>query len=340
MKKSKKILAIGIPSYNGEPYLDRCIPTFIHPDLNDRIEVIIVNDGSKDNTKEIAEQYHKKYPNVVQVINKENGGHGSAVNAALDYTNAKYYKVVDCDDWVDTKKLIKLVDFLEKNDVDLVTNTYETVDMVTGKTEKVANYGIEFGKIYSFDDLMEKETYFSIHSTTYKTSILKEHKIKLQEKTFYVDVEYQLLPIPYINKIVFLDDIVYKYMVGNVNQSVNMDNFVNRYDNHDRVVKRILEFLKTAKLDDAKYKYIENVFTKILNTHYLLGYFYDKDEERGKSRAIEFDKYLKDSNIELYNKMAQIYPQYNVLRKNGFNKLETNKKHFEKLRKMKRTIFN
>ena len=135
----KKILAIGIPSYNGEAYLDRCIPTFIDKDLMDKIEVIIVNDGSKDKTKEIAEKYKKLYPNTVRVINKENGGHGSAVNAALYSTNAKYYKVVDCDDWVETKELKKLVNFLEKNDVDLVSSSYETVDMVTGLSSYINN---------------------------------------------------------------------------------------------------------------------------------------------------------------------------------------------------------
>ena len=340
MKKNKKILAIGIPSYNGEPYLDRCIPTFIHKDIMDKIEVIIVSDGSKDKTQEIAEKYQKKYPNTVVVINKENGGHGSAVNAALYYTNAKYYKVVDCDDWVDTEKLVKLVEFLEKNDVDLVTNNYETVDMETGASALVSNSGIEYGKVYSFDDLKDKDVYFSIHSTTYKTKILKDNNIKLQEKTFFVDVEYQLLPIPYVNSIVFLEDIVYKYMVGNVNQSVNMDNFVKRYDNHDRVVKRVIDFLNNNKLDDSKYKYVENIFVKVLYTHYALGCYYDSDEERGIKRSIEFDAYLKDHNMELYNKMGKVYSNIEKLRKKGFNRKLIEKQRFENLRKIKRVIFN
>jgi glycosyltransferase involved in cell wall biosynthesis len=340
MKKSKKVLAIGIPSYNGEPYLDRCIPTFIHPDIMDKIEVIIVNDGSKDKTKEIAESYQKKYPNTVVVINKENGGHGSAVNAALYYTEAKYYKVVDCDDWVDTEKLVKLVEFLEKTDAELLTNNYDTVDMETGVTTLVSNEGIEYGKVYSFDELKNKDVYFSIHSTTYKTKILKDHNIKLQEKTFFVDVEYQLLPIPYINTIVFLEDIVYKYMVGNVNQSVNMDNFVRRYDNHDRVVKRIIDFLNNNELSDSKYKYVESIFVKVLYTHYSLGCYYDSDEERGIKRAIEFDAYLKDHNMVLYNKMAKEYTNIEKLRKKSFDRKLVEKQKFERLRKIKRVIFN
>ena len=340
--KDKKVLAIGIPSYNGEKYLDRCIPTFIHPEIMDKIEVIIVNDGSKDRTKEIAEKYAKKYPNTVKVINKENGGHGSAVNAALYSTEAKYYKVVDCDDWVDTKALVKLVNFLEKTDADIVSNDYETVDMVTGESNLITNPNIEYDKVYNISQLNMKEIYISIHSTTYKTKLLRDHNIKLQEKTFFVDVEYQLLPIPYVNTIVFRKEIVYKYMIGNVNQSVDKNNFVKRYDDHNRVVYRIIEFLKNADLNDSQSDYVENVFTKVLYTHYALGCYYDSDKQRGIERAKLFDEYLKENNKYYYDKMGSIYNNISELRKNGFDvsKLKVKQENLKLLRMIKRILFN
>lgn len=336
--QKNKILAIGIPSYNGEIYLDRCINTFIHPELEDKIEVIIVNDGSKDRTQEIAESYAKKYPKIVKVINKENGGHGSAVNAALYSTNAKYYKVVDCDDWVDTNELIKLVNFLEKNDVDLVASSYETVDMVTGYSNYMKNDVEEYEKVYKLNELDTSKLYISIHATTYKTTLLQENNIKLQEKTFFVDVEYQLLPFPFIKTIAFVDYPAYKYMVGNVNQSVDKNNFVKRYDDHNRVVYRILDFLKDAKLNDYQEAYIENVFTKVLYTHYALSCYYDNDIERGRKRAITFDNYLKETNPYYYNLMGKIYSNIRHFRKSNFNL--ANKNSFEKLRKIKRIIFS
>ena len=336
---SEKVLGIGIPSYNGEPYLDRCIPTFLNPEIMDKIEVIIVNDGSKDRTKEIAEKYHKMYPDTVKVINKENGGHGSAVNSALEYTSAKYYKVVDCDDWVDSKQLAKLVEFLETTDADLVSNNYETVDMVTGVTNLIANPAIEYGKEYKFDEIDFNKVYMSIHSTTYKTELLRKNNIRLQEHTFFVDVEYQLLPVPFINTIVFLDNVVYKYMVGNVNQSVDKNNFVRRYDHHNRVVCRILEFLKTAKMTHAQEKYVENIFTKVLYTHYSLSCYYDSDKVRGKQRAKEFDAYLKENNTYYYEKMGTLYNDISRLRKNGFC-IEDNEKNVSKARLIKRILFN
>lgn len=331
----KKVLAIGIPSYNGEQYLDRCIPTFIDKKLEGRIEVFIVNDGSKDSTKDIAEKYEKMYPSIVKVINKENGGHGSAVNAALYASTAKYYKVVDCDDWVDTKELIKLVDFLEKTDADIISNAYDHVDMGSGYTTRVNNYDVEYGKEYKLDELDMNKIYLSIHSTTYKANILKKHNIKLQEKTFYVDVEYQLLPFPYVNSIVFLDNVVYKYMVGNVNQSVNVDNFVKRYDDHNRVVHRIIEFLKTAEFTKPQYDYVYGVFEKVLYTHYALSSIYDKDLERGRIRSIEFDKYLKENNEILYKFMAN---KYSNIRKMRTRKFAYHVDKFNKLKAIKRIV--
>ena len=335
----KKILAIGIPSYNGEAYLDRCIPTFIDKDLMDKIEVIIVNDGSKDKTKEIAEKYKKLYPNTVRVINKENGGHGSAVNAALYSTNAKYYKVVDCDDWVETKELKKLVNFLEKNDVDLVSSSYETVDMVTGLSSYINNNVPEYEKIYNISELNMKNIYISIHSTTYRTKLLTDNGIKLQENTFFVDVEYQLLPFEYVKTVAFVDYPLYKYMIGNVNQSVDKNNFVMRYDHHNRVIYRILDFLQNAKLNDSQKDYVENVFEKVLYTHYSLSCYYDQNKERGRKRAIEFDKYLFEHNQYFYNKIGELYDNIKKLRNKHFE-LEKENSKLTKLQTIKRILFS
>lgn len=332
----QKILAIGIPSYNGEPYLDRCIPTFIDKELEDKIEVFIVNDGSKDKTKEIAEEYAKKYPKIIKVINKENGGHGSAVNAALYASNAKYYKVVDCDDWVDTKELIELVKFLETTDVDIVSNAYNQVNMMTGYSELINNYNVEYGKKYKLEELNVEDIYLSIHSITYKADLLKKHNIKLQEKTFYVDVEYQLLPMQYVKNIVFLNNCVYKYMVGNVNQSVNIENFVKRYDDHNRVVRRIIEFLKDAKLTETQDKYIYSIMEKVIYTHYALSSIYDNDINRGRTRSIEFDNYLRINNKRLYDFVGKKYSNINKLRKTNFIHKDTKIKDF--LRTIKRIL--
>ena len=125
-----KILSVVIPTYNMEKYLKICLDSFIYDDKAHDLEVLIVNDGSKDNSLKIAQEYETKYPNIFKVIDKENGGHGSTINAGLKVATGKYFKAVDADDWVDTKELAKLLDYLKTADVDCVltdfTFFYET----------------------------------------------------------------------------------------------------------------------------------------------------------------------------------------------------------------------
>ena len=94
-----KLISFAIPCFNSYEYMGKCIESIL-PGGED-VEIIIVNDGSTDDTLKIAEAYAKKFPTIVRVIDKENGGHGSAVNAGLEAATGLYYKVVDSDDWLD-----------------------------------------------------------------------------------------------------------------------------------------------------------------------------------------------------------------------------------------------
>ena len=122
----KKISFI-VPCYNSENYLERCINSLLVG--QDEVEIIIVNDGSTDNTKEIADEYAKKYPHIIKVIHKENGGHGSGVNTGLKKASGTYFKVVDSDDWLDKNSLLELLSAIKemessKNEVDLIICNY------------------------------------------------------------------------------------------------------------------------------------------------------------------------------------------------------------------------
>ena len=94
-----KYISFAIPCYNSAAYMDRAVESILKG--GEDVEIIIVNDGSKDDTSKIAHEYEEKYPTIVRAVDKENGGHGDAVNAGLDHAEGKYFKVVDSDDWVD-----------------------------------------------------------------------------------------------------------------------------------------------------------------------------------------------------------------------------------------------
>ena len=91
-----KLLTITVPSYNSEAYLDRCMATLLPG--GDEVEILIVDDGSTDRTAEIADEYERKYPNIVRAIHKENGGHGDAVTTGIRNATGLFFKVVDSDD--------------------------------------------------------------------------------------------------------------------------------------------------------------------------------------------------------------------------------------------------
>ena len=199
-----KLISFVIPCYNSENYMEHAIQSILV--AKEDIELIIVNDGSKDNTLKIARKYEKKYPKVVKVIDKENGGHGSGVNAGLASATGKYFKVVDSDDWVDEESLKKVIKTLKKIDVDMLIVNY--VYEKEGNPKEMG-YGniIPENKIFSWDEVkrFKVSQYLLMHSVIYKTSILKEINLKLPEHTFYVDNIFVYYPLPSIKKMYYLN---------------------------------------------------------------------------------------------------------------------------------------
>ena len=107
-----KIVSFVIPCYNSAEYMDKCVESLL-PGGED-VEIIIVDDGSVDNTLEIANGYVEKYPTIVKAVHKENGGHGDAVNTGLKNATGLYFKVVDSDDWVDGEAYEKVLETLKR----------------------------------------------------------------------------------------------------------------------------------------------------------------------------------------------------------------------------------
>ena len=172
----KKVLTISVAAYNAEKWLCKCLDSFLVQDVMDDIEVFIVNDGSKDDTKKLALAYEEKYPGIFHLIDKENGGHGSTINAAIPKAQGKYFKIVDADDWVESEGLIQLVNLLKKQDVDAVLSPYYMVDSKSGRKARIDCMPAQeelrnryYKKIFF---RLTRSAFMSILSTLFFTSVM------------------------------------------------------------------------------------------------------------------------------------------------------------------------
>lgn len=308
----EKILTVLIPVYNTEKYIQRCLDSLLLNETNDFVELLVVSDGSKDGAVDIVKKYQKKYPNTIKLVEKENGGHGSTINVGIKEANGKYFRVIDSDDWVNSVDFIKLVNKLKKEDSDLVVTNYSKEHVYSGVSQYIKYDKLEDNATYSFDkSLFEKlhGEYFVMATSTYKTSILRDSKVKLMEKTFYVDMQYNLMPIKKVETISFYDLDVYRYFIGRADQSVNTASFVRNKKDHEKVLRFMIDYFEDEKknLSKTKHEYLKMIINYTLYTHYTILCSYDTDYKDAYEKIKAFDSYLKQKSPELYlesNKMG------------------------------------
>ncbi|MBP3626108.1 MAG: glycosyltransferase, partial [Peptococcaceae bacterium] len=245
---NQKVLSIAIPSYNSEAYMANCIESLLIG--GDDVEILIVNDGSKDGTAQIADAYAAKYPNIIRAVHQENGGHGEAVNAGLRNATGRYFKVVDSDDWVDPKAYKEILALLkhmiaQETQLDmLISNFIYDKQGVTYK--KVMHYRSVLPKdqIFTWDQIghFQKGQYILMHSVIYRTQLLRDCAMELPKHTFYVDNIFVYQPLPFVKTIYYLDVDFYHYFIGRDDQSVNEKVMIKRLDQQIRVNKLMADY--------------------------------------------------------------------------------------------------
>lgn len=313
-----KLISIAVPCYNSQAYMRHCVDTLLVG--GEDVEIIIVNDGSKDDTINIANDYKAKYPTIVKVIDKENGGHGSGVNAGLQAATGMYYKVVDSDDWVDEQAfktlLAKIKEHLAANTLpDLYVTNY-VYEHAADNTTYTMKYDDKFPEQQICTWNSVKQFRFSrimlMHSLLYKREVLLASGIKLPEHTFYVDNLYAYYPLPYTKTVCYLNLDLYRYFIGRSDQSVTITNVVKRYDQQIRVMKLILDAYKwdyIKKLPKGLKKYMWHFLRAvILNTIFFTG---AEDTPERRKAYKEFWQHFKQSDIKLYRKMR--YRSYSTV---------------------------
>ena len=301
----KKVLTIVIPTYNVEKYLARCLDSLLFDEITtEKLEIIIVNDGSIDKSLMIALDYEKKFPNVIKVIDKENGGHGSTINRGLSEATGKYFRVIDSDDWVNILDFPDYVQKLEEIKEDIVITNYSREEIIFGNSILMTYEDcLEYDKSYNlskFDFTKMGNKYFGMANLTYKTEQLKKSKIQLTEKCFYVDMEYIIISLNCMRTMRYINYDIYRYFIGRVNQSVNETNFVKNRLNHETVMKNIINYYSKIDSKSNIKSYIEKIIYLMLLTHYLIYCKYSGPNIMRKEIKL-FDGFLKSKSLKLYN---------------------------------------
>ncbi|WP_442773785.1 glycosyltransferase family 2 protein [Lactococcus hircilactis] len=293
-----KILTVTIPSYNTEKYIDECLPYLIDEQIISDIEILIVSDGSKDNTVAVAQKWADKYPDSIRVIDKENGGHGSTINRGILEATGKYFKVVDGDDWVVTKNFVKLVNYLKHTEVDLINNPYLEHDEETSAETLMMKLNIPSNRLIKHEKIIEQIKIPPMHTITYKTSILRDNSIIIDEKMFYVDVEYICYPLPFVKTSVYLDYPVYIYRTNSGTQSMAVGNMVKNRKMHLTMTKHIWNFIKQmpAITPTTVKKALYQRFSELIIAQYVINLSIPNKLDR-KKETIAFTEFLKIEQV-------------------------------------------
>ena len=293
----KPVLTISIAAYNVEKYINKTLDSLTVDALNGKIEVLIVDDGSKDRTSAIAKRYEEIYPNIFKLISKKNGGYGSTINTGTRYAHGKYFKQLDGDDWFEKENLESFVTHLGNVDADYILTDYlEVYEDETDRKELVSVKNMKPYKEYAFSEF-DQENDLAMHALTVKTEILKNNQIIIDEHCFYTDVEYDLYPLPYVEKLLYIPMAIYCYRLGRTGQSMELKSSVRNYRDHERVCQSLLHFLDQRNdwdsIADGIYKkaYIEKRLKEMVKRQYFL-YVLKKYDAKVKGEYLAFDSFV------------------------------------------------
>ena len=303
-----KLLTIAIPCYNSESYMEKCIESLLPG--GSRVEILLVNDGSKDRTAEIADSYAARYPGIVRAIHQENKGHGGAVNTGIANADGFYFKVVDSDDWVDRDAYLTILDTLENlaregQGVDMMISNF-VYNKVGASHKKVMNYRhmLPTGQIFHWEDARHlwKGHYILMHSVIYRTRMLRNCGLKLPEHTFYVDNIFAFDPLPYVQNMYYLDTNFYRYFIGRDDQSVNETVMIRRIDQQLRVNKLMVNsYTSCGSMNKRTRAYMISYLDIITTISSIMLIRSGTKEALDKKK--ELLEYIRSTNRALYGKL-------------------------------------
>lgn len=302
----KKLLSIVIPMYNMEKYIRRCLDSFlIEEELMEKMQVIIVNDGSKDSSLSIANEYQEKHPNTFDVVNKENGNYGSCVNAGIDKAMGEYFRILDADDWFSPKGLRVLLGNLEaKRDIDFVITNFVDIYKNNKTIVRKPHTKVRDDIVYDFDtfDFSKDREILTMHSILYRTSLLKRINLRLQSGISYTDTEYCYFPLVVAKRFIFMDIPLYQYRHGREGQTMQKKQIVKGATSFMKIAKRLLEDYFKLESTGIRATNLTIIVSRPIYYMFLILLVYKRNlSEEDKQNLHYLHSIVKDNNALLGN---------------------------------------
>ena len=250
-------VSVIVPFYNVEEYIEKCLETLVSQTLED-IEIILVNDGSKDKSIEIVNKFLKMYPEKLVYLEKENGGLSDARNYAINYAKGEYIAFLDSDDYVEKDMYEKMYELAKKENSDMVEcNFYweypNKIKEDIGITYNGKNEMLEKIRVVAWNKLIKRE-------------ILVNSKVYFPKGYRYEDVEFTYKLIPYIETVSFLKEPCVHYIQrqGSISNSQN-----ERTKEIFDVLEHVIEYYKEKDIyekykEELEYVYIRYAFCSSL----------------------------------------------------------------------------
>ncbi len=305
-----KLLSIIIPVYKVEAYIAKCIDSLlIAPELMEKMQVLIINDGTPDRSAEISREYVKRFPGVFCQIDKENGGHGSVWNIGLKEARGKYVRFLDSDDWLENLEL--LMERLKDSDADLVI-TPTICHLRNNKQWKLKIRDMQFGRVYDADsfDWSHNRTHRNFvlhHSCTYKTRMLQQYLPLFLEKQPYDDIILSPAAIIGAKSLVAYDFVLYHYLMNREGQSISSSLQQKKISAKIKSQQAVIEFIENHPVPDNSSK--AEFYRVRLPKLYSFGYkaFFQFPYHEAKSFMKSWDAWRTTRNPSLKTRWIRLY---------------------------------
>lgn len=296
----QKLLTIVVPVYNTEKYLPKCLDSLIVPDYLEQLEVLIVIDGSPDNSAAVAKQYQQQYPNTFTAIEKENGGHGSTINKGLSLATGKYFRVLDSDDWFDETNFKLFLDRLTTADEDVVMTHVVREYTSEGRSILWKDQGFEGQYDITHTDLSSlsavNHDFFAMARCAYKTQLLRAKHLVLLEKRCFEEAFLHIFIFPWLNSFVYYDLPLYHYHLERPGQSVKQYFTLKHWQDWCALVKQMIAYHSAqGELSKLRRRYIVQSIKSYANNLYIFATTLPYQE--GKQELQKLHNFLNSTAI-------------------------------------------